>query len=171
MNLIDFQSKFWYKNPLLASTQRKRNWAIRTQVCNLKIWIKETLLLSKTRVVVTENILSLNPHSGYVKIDSFLLQFLFKYKKQATIAALNGENVFMLLPTALKKSFIYQVLLFIVSRETSPIGNKVPDWEFYWSTDDEFYTRLEIWNCRSVCSTDKFGRKLILLCKNESSLE
>ena len=77
----------------------------------LKIWIKETLLLSKTRVVVTENILLLNPHSGYVKTNSFHLQFLFKYKKQATIAALNGEDVFILLSTALKKSWIYQVLM------------------------------------------------------------
>ena len=35
----------------------------------------------------------------------------------------------------------------------------------------EFYTRLGIWNCTSVWSTDKFIRKLMLLRKNESSLE
>ena len=72
--------------------------------------------------------------------------------------------------TALKKSWIYQVLLFIVSRDTSPIENKVPGRELYWNTDHEFFTRLGIWNCRSVWSTDKFVRKLILLRKNESSL-
>ena len=39
---------------------------------NLKIWIKETLSLSKARGVITENIL------------------LLKYQKQAITAALNG---------------------------------------------------------------------------------
>ena len=76
----------------------------------------------------------------------------------------------MLLPTALKKSWIYKVLPFIGSRKTSPM-NKVPDREFYWSAHHEFYTRLGIWNCSSVWSTDKFMRKLILLRENESSLE
>ena len=76
----------------------------------------------------------------------------------------------MLLPTALKKSWIYKVLPFIESRNSSPM-NKVPDREFYWSAYHEFYTRLGIWNCRSVWSTDKFMRKLILLRENESSLE
>ena len=37
-----------------------------------------------------------------------------------------------------------QVLAFIVSRDTSPIGNKVPDQEFYWSANHEFYTRFGI---------------------------
>ena len=46
--------------------------ANRIQVCNLKIWIKETSL-SKARGVVTENIL------------------LLKYQKQAITAALNGQ--------------------------------------------------------------------------------
>ena len=161
----DIRIHFWLR------CRKKRNRANRTQVCNLKIWIKETLLLSKARVVVTENILLLNPHSGYVKIDAYLLQFLFKYKKQATIAELNLEDVLILLPTALKKSWIYQVLSFIVNRDTLLIGNKVPDWKFYWSADYKFYSRLGIWNCRSVWSTDKFVRKLILLRKNESFLE
>ena len=65
-------------------------------MCNLKIWIKETSL-SKARVVVTENI-------------------VFKYQKQATIAASNGEDVHMLLPTGLKKLWIYQVLPFILRK-------------------------------------------------------
>ena len=137
----------------MTSTQTKRNKANTTQVCNLKIWIKKILLLSKVRVVVTENIL------------------LFKYQKQASIAALNEKDVLILLPNALKKSWIYQVLPFIVSRDTSPIENKVPDRKFYWNADHESFIRLGIWNCRSVWSTDKFVRKLILLRKNESSLE
>ena len=128
------------------------NKANRIQVCNLKIWIKETLL-PKARVVVTENVL------------------LFKYQTQATIPALIGEDVLLLLPTALKKSWIYEALPFIVNWDTLPIGNKVSDWEFYWSADHDFYTRLGIWNCRSVWSTDKFVRKLILLRKNENSWE
>ena len=61
------------------------------------------------------------------------------------------------------------MLLFTVSRNTSPIGNKVPDREFNWSNDHEFYTRLGI--SRSVWSTGKFVKKLILLRKNKSSLE
>ena len=160
---FDIRIHFWLR------CRKKRNRANRAQVYNLKIWVKETLLLSKARVVVTENILY--PHSGYVKIDAYLLQFLPKYKKQATIAELNLEDVLILLPTALKKSWIYQVLCFTVSRDILPIGNKVPDWKFYWSADYKFYNRLEIWNCRSVWSTDKFVRKLILLRKNESFLE
>ena len=52
-----------------------------------------------------------------------------------------GKDALMLLPTALRKSWIYQVLHFIVS---SPIGNKVTDREFYWRADQEFYTRLGI---------------------------
>ena len=128
----------------MTSTQEKRNRANSTQKWNLKIWIKETWLLSKARIVVTENIL------------------LFKYRKKATIAALNGEDVLMLLRTALKKLWIYQVLHFVVSRDTSLIGNKVPDQKFYWCADHEFYIRLRVWNCRSVWSTDKFVKKLIL---------
>ena len=73
----------------------------------------------------------------------------------------------MLLPTALRKSWMYEVLLFIVSRDTLPIGNKFPDREFYWSAEHEFYSRLGIRNCKSVLSVDK----LMLLRKSDSSLE
>ena len=73
----------------------------------------------------------------------------------------------MLLPSTLKKCWIYQVLSFILSRDTSSIENKVPDWEFYWSAHHEFYTRLRIWNFRSVWSTEK----LISLSQNENSSE
>ena len=59
-------------------------------MCNLKNWIKETSLLSKTRAVITGNIL-----------------LLLKYHKQPKIAALNGKYSLMLLATALRKSRIY----------------------------------------------------------------
>ena len=70
-----------------------------------------------------------------------------------------------------RKSWICQVLPFIVNRDTSPIGNIVLDGEFYWSTDRKSYSRLGIWNCISVWSADKFIRKLMWLCKNKSFLE
>ena len=53
----------------------------------------------------------------------------------------------------------------------SPIRNNVTGWEFYWSDGHEFYPRLGICNWKSVWSTDKFVRKLIILGKNESPLE
>ena len=73
--------------------------------------------MSKARGVITENILLLN------------------YQKQAITAALNGQynqtnvkiNALVLLPNALRKSWIYQMLPFIVSRDISPIGNKDSD--------------------------------------------
>ena len=58
-------------------------------MCNLKNWIKKTSLLSKTRAVITGNIL------------------LLKYHKQRKTAALNGRYSLMLLATALRKSRIY----------------------------------------------------------------
>ena len=125
----------------------------RTQVCNLKIWIKGALSLSKARGVITENIL------------------LMKYIKQAIIAALNGEDTHMLLPTALRKCWICQVLHFIVNQDTSLIRNKVPNQEFDWGYSHGFYSRLGVWTCKSVWSVKKFVRKFMLLFKNESSLE
>ena len=97
--------------------------AQRAQGCNLKIAIKETLSLSKPRELVTENIL------------------LLKYQKQAITVALNRRynqsdiknNTLMLSSTALRKSWICQMLPFIVSRGISPIGNKVPDQKFFSS--------------------------------------
>ena len=116
--------------------------------CTLKIWIKETLPLSKDRGIITKNIISL------------------KYQKLAIAVSLNGKDGLMLLPTALKKLWIYKV-----NRNTSLIGNIVPDREFHWSSDHEFYTRLRIWNWKSVWSTAISIRKPMLLCKNESSLK
>ena len=66
------------------------------------------------------------------------------------MTALNGQynqanikyNTLILLPTASRKLWIYKMLPFIVSQDISPIENKVPDREFYWSTDHEFYFRL-----------------------------
>ena len=77
----------------------------------------------------------------------------------------------MLLPTVSGKSWICQVLLFIFSRDTSPIGNKTPDREFHWSTAHEFCSCLRIWNCKSACSAGKFVRKLVLLREIKGSLE
>ena len=56
----------------------------------------------------------------------------------------------MLLPIALQKLWVYQMLHFIVTRIISPIGNKVLDWEFHWNTDHEFYFRLGIWNGQKI---------------------
>ena len=56
----------------------------------------------------------------------------------------------MLLPTACKKLWICQVLHFIVSQDISPIENKVPDREFYWNADHEFYSRLGIVKSKPV---------------------
>ena len=116
---FDTRIHFWLR--FLTSTQKKVNTVNRTQVCNLKIWVKGKLSLSKARGVITENIL------------------LLKYQKQAITAALNVQynqwniknNILMLLPTALRKLWIYQMLTFIVSRDISPIWNKVLDREFY----------------------------------------
>ena len=51
------------------------------------------------------------------------------------------------------------------SRDPPLLSNKVPHLEFYWRTDHEFYISLGISNCKSVWSTDKFVRKMMLLCK------
>ena len=69
----------------------------------------------KVRGVITKNIL------------------LLKYQKQAIKAALNRDDVLMLLPTALRKSQMYRLLPFIVSRDTSPTGKNTLDRKFYWS--------------------------------------
>ena len=57
------------------------------------------------------------------------------------------------------------MLPFIASRDISPIRNKVPDLECCCSTDHEFYSRMGIWNCKTVWSADKFVKKLMLLRK------
>ena len=93
---------------------------------------------------------------------------LLKYKKWGITAALIGKDALMLLLTVLRKSWICQVLPFIVSRDISPIGNNVDDREFYLSVDHELYTRLGIGNCTSVWSPDKFVRKLMLVGKSDT---
>ena len=65
------------------------------------------------------------------------------YRKYNTIeiskitTVLNGD-VLMLLTTALEILRIFQLLPFIVSRDTSSIRNKVDDQEFNCITDDDF---------------------------------
>ena len=91
--------------------------------------------MSKARGGITDNIL-----------------LLLKYQKQAITTALNGQynqsnvknNTLMLLPTALRKSWLYQLLAFVVSREIF-----IPDREFYCSFNHEFYSILfQIGNLR-----------------------
>ena len=104
------------------------------QLCDLKNWIK-------ARRVITENIL------------------LLKYQKQAITSALNVEDTFLLLPIALRKSWIYQVSPLISSTpfiSSSPTKNKVPNREFYWSADHEFYARLGIWKFKSMWSAENW---------------
>ena len=60
----------------------------KAQECNLKIWIKKTLSLSKVRGVIAENIL------------------LLKYQTQVITPALNGTDVLILLAIALRKLWI-----------------------------------------------------------------
>ena len=64
------------------------------------------------------------PIARGVIIENILLS---KYQEQAITAALNGEDALMLMLTALRKSWIYQMLPFIVNRDTLPIENNVPD--------------------------------------------
>ena len=84
---------------------------------------------------------------GAITVDILLL----KYQKQAVTAVLNSQynqsntknNTHMVLPNALRKSWMYQMLLFIVSRDISQseikfvignftgvsIMNFISDWE------------------------------------------
>ena len=64
------------------------------------------------------------PIAREVIIENILFS---KYQEQAITAALNGEDALMLMLTALRKSWIYQMLPFIVNRDTLPIENNVPD--------------------------------------------
>ena len=60
------------------------------------------------------------------------------------------KTPFVLLPTASRKWWIYQIWSFIVSRDTLLIGNRTPNPVFYWNVNCEFYSSLEIGNCKSV---------------------
>ena len=63
-----------------------------------------------------------------------------------------------------KNCGVYQVLPFIVSQNTLPIRNKLPNREFYWSADHKYFPD---WESEIVNqSADKFVRKLVLLLKN-----
>ena len=100
----------WILESPLVLTQ-KRNIGNRTQACSVEIWIEEKLSLFKARGVITGNILLLK----------------YEKKKQTITAALNGKGVLMSLPRVSRKSWICQVLLYIYSRGTLPIGKKTPD--------------------------------------------
>ena len=79
----------------------------------------------KAKEVITENIL------------------LLKYQKADNSNSIRWENVLMLFCTARENRgrFLFVMLFFIFSRDTSPIENKTPDREFYWShcTKNEFF--------------------------------
>ena len=79
----------------------------------IQLLIREILLLSNVREVITENVL------------------LLKYQKQAITAALNGKHALVLLLTALRKLWIYHMLPFIIGRDTSLIRNKFANRETY----------------------------------------
>ena len=74
----------------------------------------------------------------------------------------------LLFPTNFRRSWIYLVFAFVI-QDTS-IGNKIPDWEFYWALDHEFFYGLGIWNYKPAWSAGKFVRKLMLLRENENSM-
>ena len=92
--------------------------------------------MSKASGVITENL-------------------LLKYQKQEITAVLNGQynqsniknSTLMLLPTVLRKSWIYQMLPFIVSWGLSPIWNKVPDREF---TEVPIMNFIPVWESEIV---------------------
>ena len=60
--------------------------------------------------------------------------------KLAIAAALNGKDELALLLTGSKKSWIYQLLSFIVSSRYFVDQESIyPDWEIYCSTNQEFF--------------------------------
>ena len=73
--------------------------------------------------------------------------------------------------SSLRKLCIYQMLPFIVRGSISLIWNKVPDREFYWSANHEFYSKLAISICKPVWSTDKLFRTLIHCAKMRALLK
>ena len=78
---------------------------------------------------------------------------LLKYQKQGITTAFNGKRCPYVVTYCLEKIVDIPTVafyLFIVSPDTSLIGNNVTYREFYWSADHEFYTRLGIENCKSV---------------------
>ena len=63
---------------------------------------------------------------------------LLKYQKTGKSSSIEWGRCPYLI--SLGKSWICQVLPSIVSRATSPIGNKVLDREFHWSAARKFYS-------------------------------
>ena len=68
-----------------------------TRVCYLEYRVEKTLTLLKAEEINAENII------------------LLKHQKKAITPALNCEIVVILLPSSLRKSWICQVLPFIIS--------------------------------------------------------
>ena len=78
------ESKFDFDTDKRYGQKKKK----KAKECNLKIWIKKTLSLSKARGVIAENIL------------------LLKYQTHVITPALNGTDSLILLAIALRKLWI-----------------------------------------------------------------
>ena len=130
--MVVFKHKTWYNNPVLTSTEKK-NKTNRRQCVTWTFESRKHYQLWKAREIIKENIKIL-----------IIFKWLLKYQKQGITAALNREDAFTLLPSALRKLWIYQVLPLAVSREILhqsriwcliwnftgvPIMNFIPDWE------------------------------------------
>ena len=128
----------------------KKNMVNRTQLCNLEIWNKEILSLSKSSGVITEDILLLKDkrcNNSSIKWGRYPYVAIYCFEKIVDIP---------------RNPFIF-------SQDASP--SKIPDWDFNWSTYHEICTRCGSWNYKCAWSTDKFVRKMMLLRKSESSLQ
>ena len=101
--------------------------ANRTQVYRFTTWVKETLLSSKARGVITKNITELSKTSNNIDIRWGRCPYVATYclDKIMDIAS-------------------------AVVQDTSPTGNKVLDRDSYWSVDFEFCFILVIENWKSL---------------------
>ena len=132
MNLVAFNRQLIFNKSLdirISFRLRRGKKYGEQKLCKVDIWTEETLTFSKARGVIT----------GFI--------LLLKCQKQTLTACWWGRWPYVVVPTAFRILWIYQVLPFFVSLGTSSTGNKIPDREFYWAVDHEFYYELRIWNC------------------------
>lgn len=142
-NILEF---FWLR------CRKKKIWRAKLRCVTWKVELKKKSFNKSER-------------SNYKK-------YMIEIANQAITAACNREDALIMLTTAASgKSWICKLLPFVVSRDTSPTGNRISDLEFYWGVTQEFYSWLEIWNCEWNWWAGKFVKKPILLRQNKSSLE
>ena len=129
-------------SPLGFHTERKfgKQW-----LCNVEIWIEETLTLLKVRRVVTE------------------ITLLLKYQKQTVAGVLMEKMPSCCCYRLSLEDRGYTKCCPLLLDWTFHRSNKITYHEFYWRAGHEFYYGLGIWNCKSW--------KLMLLRKSKSSLE